>query len=258
MEKRLKISAVSYLNTKPLIWGLSNHPIIDKIDLSLDIPSVCASKLKNKEVDLAFAPIAILPSLDSPKIVSDFCISCTGEVKTVCLFSDVPIEEIEAIYLDYQSRTSVQLLKLLLKDYWKINPTFLESKAGYENKIKDRTAALVIGDRAIDISKNHKYVYDLGAYWKSLHDLPFVFAAWISLEPLDATFINAFNEAMQLGLNHRQNIIKDFSVSYPNFDVKKYLYDYIEYDLSSIKKSALKLFLSSMESPIEDPSLIVS
>jgi len=257
MEKRIKISAVSYLNTKPLIWGLSNHPIMEQIDLSLDIPSVCASKLKNKEVDLAFAPVAVIPSLETPNIVSDFCISCTGRVKTVCLFSDVPVEEIKEIYLDYQSRTSVQLLKILLKDYWKINPELLDSKSGYEHKIKDQTAALVIGDRAIDISKNHKYVYDLGECWKALHDLPFVFASWISLDALPTTFINAFNDAMQLGLDNRQKIIKDFSVSYPNFDIKKYLYQYIEYDLSPLKKSALKLFLSSMESPIEDPSLIV-
>ena len=255
---QIKISAVSYLNTKPLIWGLSNHPIMNEIDLQLDIPSVCAAKLKNHEVDLAFAPVAIIPALKNPKVVSNFCISCTGEVKTVCLFSKVPIQEIEEIYLDYQSRTSVQLLQILLKEHWKISPNLLSSSAGYELKIKENTAALVIGDRAIDIYDKHPYVYDLGQAWKDLHDLPFVFAGWISNKEMDPKFIQAFNEAMQLGLDNRNHIVKNYKESYPNFNVAEYLTRYIEYDLSASKKSALKLFLNTIDSNIRNTFSILS
>ena len=103
MEK-IKVSAVSYLNTLPFLNGINNSKVVDLMNLSLDIPSDCAMKLLNEEVDLGLVPIAILPQLKDYHIVSDYCIGAEGDVDSVALFSDVPLNEIENVYLDYQSK----------------------------------------------------------------------------------------------------------------------------------------------------------
>ena len=111
----VRISAVSYLNTIPFIYGLKQSKLMKKIELYLDFPAVCADKLINGQVDLALVPVVVIPTLKDAHIVSDYCIGANGAVDTVCLYSDVPISEVESISLDYQSKTSVALLKILLK-----------------------------------------------------------------------------------------------------------------------------------------------
>ena len=120
----IKITAVSYLNTLPFIYGLKHSRLIDTIDLDLDYPAACAKKLINGDVDLALVPVVVIPSLKEAHIISDYCIGANGSVDTVCLYSDVPIDRIVNIFLDYQSQTSVALLKILLKEYWKLAPDF--------------------------------------------------------------------------------------------------------------------------------------
>ena len=141
------------------------------------IHAVCADKLVNDEVDLALVPIVVIPSLREPHIISNYCIGANGAVETVCLFSDVPISEIASIYLDYQSRTSVALLKILLKEYWGLDPEFKDAELGFEESISGINAALVIGDRAFGLNRKHQYVYDLSAIWKEMTGFPFVFAS---------------------------------------------------------------------------------
>ncbi|MDB4127109.1 menaquinone biosynthesis protein, partial [Flavobacteriales bacterium] len=175
----LKISAVSYLNTIPFVHGLKQSELIKIIDLQLDYPSICAEKLINGIVDLALVPVAVIPKLKEAHIISDYCIGANGAVDTVCLYSDVPIEEIESIALDYQSRTSVALLKILLNEYWQLNPELKKANVGFEENIKGNHAALVIGDRAFALNTKYAYIYDLSAIWKKMTGLPFVFAAWV-------------------------------------------------------------------------------
>src|ERR1043165_5988838 len=109
----IRVSAVNYLNSKPFIFGLQNSDIINEIDLQLDIPSVCADKLEENKVDIGLVPVAILPELEEHHIISDYCIGADGEVSSVLLLSDVPLDEIKSIHLDYQSRTSVMLAQVL-------------------------------------------------------------------------------------------------------------------------------------------------
>ena len=144
---KYKVSAVSYLNTVPFIHGLKQSELIHNIDLQLDYPSICADKLINGTVDLALLPVAVIPKLKDSYIISDYCIGADGAVDTVCLYSDVPITDIDSIGLDYQSRTSVALLKILLKEYWQLNPELKKVGIGFEDNIKGNHAALVIGDR---------------------------------------------------------------------------------------------------------------
>jgi len=244
---KYKISAVSYLNTVPFIYGLKQSKLIHTIDLQLDYPSICADKLINGDVAVALVPVVVIPKLQDPQIISDYCIGANGGVGTVCLYSDVPITEIESIALDYQSRTSVKLLKILLKEYWELNPELKNTEVGFEDSIKGKNAALVIGDRAFALNTKHKFIYDLSAIWKEMTGLPFVFASWVTNTKLPQGFITTFNKAIEKGLSDIDKALILESANYPNCkNPKDYLNNKISYHLDSEKKKAMELFLSKI------------
>jgi chorismate dehydratase len=267
--KKYKVTAVSYLNTKPFLYGIFQHSIQHKIDLSLNIPSVCAAKLKSGEVDLALVPVAVIPLLSNPHIISDYCIGAVGAVKTVCIYSQVPIEEVETVYLDFHSKTSVQLTKILFQKYWKQTPTYISTddvtqtihlspedvlasdnvatEGWYFDHIKGTTAALAIGDKTMGMSEKYKYTYDLAEIWHNWTGLPFVFAAWVSNKKLPDDFIEKFNEALHIGLEHIQELIYILPTQYFHFDLKEYFTENISYNLDEAKKMGLKRFLNEIK-----------
>lgn len=241
-NKKIRLSAVSYLNTKPFIYGLFRSEMADEIELSLDIPSVCARKLRDGEVDLALTPVAIIPELPQTWLVSDFCIGSVGTVKTVCLFSEKPLSEIKRILLDFHSRTSVALTRILCEQYWHIQPEFVQATEGFESQIAGDTAALIIGDRTIGMHRRFPYVIDLGEAWTAWTGLPFVYAAWISTEPLEPELHARFNAALSSGLDHLPELIKILP-TIPGFDLDSYYRENISYDLDEPKWLALNKFL---------------
>jgi chorismate dehydratase len=177
-------------------------------------------------------------------IISDYCIGTEGVVDTVCLYSDVPISEIKKIILDYQSRTSVALLKVLLKEYWALNPELIKAELGFEDTINGENAALVIGDRAFDLNNRHKYVYDLSALWKEMTGLPFVFACWVTITDLPDQFIVNFNSALQNGLNNIDKAILMEENNYPSsVSPEEYLNNKISYNFNKDKQKGMDLFL---------------
>ncbi|MEN0002705.1 MAG: menaquinone biosynthesis protein [Bacteroidota bacterium] len=244
--QKLKITAVSYLNTKPLLNGIFHSPIADQIDLQLNIPSVCAQKLKEGSADLGLVPVAIIPELSHPHIISDYCIGTVGAVKTVCIYSQVPIEEVDKIYLDFHSRTSAALTKVLLKEYWHLSPKLESAQEGYIEHIQGTTAGLVIGDRTIGLENRFAYVYDLGEVWQQHTGLPFVFAAWVSNRPLDPDFIEAFNIALKKGLSLIPQLMYLLPSPAPGFDLEAYFTQHISYELDAGKRLALQQFLEAI------------
>lgn len=238
----MRLTAVSYLNTKPFIYGIYRSEIASKIDLSLDIPSVCAQKLLNGEADLALTPIAIIPQLPQAYLVSDYCIGAEGAVKTVCIFSDQPLSQIKRIYLDFHSRTSAALTRALCEHYWGIQPELLPSAEGFERLIGGDTAALIIGDRAFGLDQKYAFTYDLGAEWTAWTGLPFVFAAWVSTRPLPEDFVAEFNGALQSGLDHLPELLKILPAM-PGVDIEAYFRSHISYPLDDAKWTALQRFL---------------
>ena len=241
----MRISAVSYLNTKPFLYGLFKSPLAASLDIQLDIPSVCAKKLQTGEADLALVPVAVIPELATPHIISDYCIGSDGPVHTVCLFSRVPLEEITHILLDFHSRTSVQLVQLLAAEYWHIQPAFVPSEeAGLEHAIKGTTAAVIIGDKTIGLHARYPYVYDLSEAWKAYTGLPFVFACWVANKPLSPDFTHAFNLALQRGLEEIPQLIYLLPAPRADFDLSNYFTHHISYHLDEPKRKALRRFLS--------------
>lgn len=231
---KIRVSAVSYTNTKPFVYGLQHSGILEKIDLSLDIPSDCAAKVISDQADLGLIPVAALLSIPGYRIISDFCIGADGPVDSVFIFSDKPITEVKTIRLDTHSRTSNGLAKVLLKHYWKTKPLFVEDGKA--------DAFVEIGDRTFGKKGSYPFVYDLAGEWKSFTGLPFVFAAWTANKPLHPEFIAEFNQALQYGLAHREEVIKDLP-PHNGIDLKDYLYNKLDFNLTEDKKKALDKYL---------------
>ncbi len=249
----IKISVVSYLNSRPFIYGLENSEVKNEISLQLDIPSVCAAKLIENRVDIGLVPVAILPELEEYHIISDYCIGADGEVGSVLLLSEAPLQEIKTILLDNQSRTSVELVQVLANKFWNIQPVWRDAEENYEILIKGTTAGVVIGDRTFSLKSKFKYSYDFATEWKKFTSLPFVFACWVSNKKLPDNFINRFNNALKDGLASKTEVIKQYKDEHTtNFDVKDYLENKLSYILDEKKKEALALFLQYIKEGAEN------
>jgi chorismate dehydratase len=243
---KIRVGAVSYLNTKPLLYGLKRHPVLNEIELIEDYPSKIAQMLIDDQIDIGLIPVAATLRLKDWYIDSDYCIGSNGPVASVCIFSQVPMDEIKQVYLDYQSRTSVNLAKVLLKEYWKKDVEFIDASGeDFRENIAGSTAGVVIGDRALEQRKKSRYIYDLGEAWKSHTGLPFVFAAWISNKRLPNAFITAFDEANALGFQHLDEVIAENP--FPFFDLHEYYSSCIQYKLDDQKREGLELFLHKLK-----------
>lgn len=244
MASKIKIGVVNYLNTKPLIYGFEQGMMKDEIELIYDYPAKVAASLLNDEIDIGLVPVAILPEMTHYNIIGDYCIGSEGAVGSVCIFSEVPLQEIDTILMDYQSRTSVKLAKVLINDFWKLNPLIKNAGNDFLKEIKGNTAALVIGDRALEQRKISTYCYDLGLAWKEYTNLPFVYAAWVSKKAFDKKFIEDFDKSNNFGL---QNISKVVALNpYDIFNLNDYYTKYISFNLTDEKRLGLKTFLNKL------------
>jgi chorismate dehydratase len=246
LDNRIRVGAVSYLNTRPLIYGVKRSSLLmEQIILTEEYPSRIASRLLNDEIDIGLIPVAVIPLLKEHHIVTDYCIGSEYEVASVALFSDVPLDQVDTVLLDYQSRTSVNLAKVLLRHYWKKDVQFKEATEDFRNHIKGTTAAVVIGDRALEQRKISAYTYDLATAWKALTGLPFVFAAWVSNKQLGEDFQDAFNRANGYGVKHLDEVLQE--VKYDQYDLRKYYTKNISYQLTAEKRKGLALFLDYLK-----------
>lgn len=240
----LKITAVSYLNTFPFVYGLRHSGILKNFELSLEVPSLCAKKLLSGETDFALVPIAALYKHPELEIYTDYCIGCNGPVKTVLLLSQNPIEKIENIYLDFDSITSVNLIKILCKFFWKINPAWVPMNGASAIEPENIESIVAIGDKTFELKKHYTYSYDLGEIWKLLTGLPFVFACWAGRKGMDKGIVNDLNSALSWGVNHISESID--SNSEKLFIPKTIALKYLQHDLSFIldedRHKAMHLF----------------
>ncbi len=241
MEK-IRVGIVNYLNTRPLIYGLLQPPVNELIELTGDYPARVAEQLINDEIDLGLVPVAVLQKMPEYHIVGNYCIGTEGEIASVALFSEVPLSEIRKVYLDYQSRTSVALLKYLMKESWGINPEIVQAEnENYRDEIKGTTAGLVIGDRAFEQRRQSTFIYDLGSEWRAITGLPFVFAVWVSKRKLNEDFIKIFDSANAMGLEKLDEIVA--AEKYDKYELAKYYKLHLSYQFDEAKKRGLERFL---------------
>jgi chorismate dehydratase len=239
---KIRISAVSYTNTKPFIYGIEHADLLNKIELSLDNPTDCAQKLIDNVVDIGLIPVAATLSLPYWEIVSDYCIGAVGAVNSVFIFINCDINEVKAIQLDPQSRSSNNLARVLLKNFWKVSPELITDAHDYAASNDPETAFVQIGDRTFGKKDQYKFVYDLAEEWQKFTGLPFVFAAWIANKPIPQEFIAEFNQTLKYGLDHRAELLKELPKR-ADFDLEDYLMHKLDFELTEAKKEALHLFL---------------
>lgn len=243
-KRKIKVGAVSYLNTKPLIYGFEQGSMKDEVELINNYPSRIAEMLLNDEIDVGLVPVTIIPRLEQPYIITDYCIGCDGPVSSVCLFSELPLHKIEVLLLDYQSNTSVALTRILIKEYWKINPMLIDTTEDFREQITGTTAGLIIGDRAFEQRRISPYVYDLGLAWRQFTGMPFVFAAWTSNKKLDDVFVRSFNKTVKYGIDNLDEVISNNP--YDLFDLNEYYNKYISYHFDNNKKISMQFFLEKL------------
>ena len=244
--RKIKVGAVSYLNARPLIYGIKDDAVLNEsMEIIEDYPSKLVQLLIQDKIDMGLVSTASIPFLNTPHIVSDYVIGATQDVASVCLLSQVPIDEIDTILLDYQSRTSINLCKVLIEFYWKKKVKFVLTQEEYADQIKGKTAGVIIGDRALMQRNNFEYIYDFSREWKAFTGKPFVFAAWIANKEIPADFLNSFNEANSHWNQYIEQIIKEHP--FPAYDLNKYFTQNINYELTQDMRDGLNLFLDYMK-----------
>jgi chorismate dehydratase len=205
-KNKLRIGAVSYLNTKPLIYGLDR--LATHVELVLDYPSRLADQLADGRLDVALIPSIEFFRGNGYTTVSDACIACRGPVLSVKLYSRRPAAEIRTLALDEGSRTSVALTRILLKERYGLEPELVHLPVAATIGDTSADAVLLIGDRAIHSPPGrYHFVWDLGDQWCRWAELPFVFAMWTARAGADVERIeSALSEARDAGLAHLDEI----------------------------------------------------
>ena len=243
---KIRISAVKYENTYPFIYGLTESGFEKKVILETDHPADCAAKLISRRVDIGLIPVAALPLLNEYHIISDYCIGANGYVRTVMMLSHSPFEDIKTIYLDYRSRSSVNLIKVLAKNSWKKAFIWTDTFIGFDFiNIGPNEAVVLIGDQCFEFENSFRYKIDLAMEWKIFSGLPFVFACWTSNKQLDNMFINEFNEVLRLGVNNIDGVVDKFGQTgaISGETLRTYLMKNIDFNFNDEKKAGLRLFL---------------
>jgi len=245
MEK-IRVSAVKYINSYPFMIGLRDGEVAGMIDLEVCHPSECADRLIAGQTDLGLIPVAMMANMKEYHLVGDYCLSTNGEVRTVLLVSNTPFEEITTIYLDYRSRSSVTLCRILAAKAWKHEYRWLPAPEEFDiTAMLHGEAAVMIGDRCFEYARHFRYRVDLGLEWKKFTGLPFVFACWVSARPLPEQFTILFNKALSEGLDRKNeavSLLRDGAAATPE-EVIFYLNHNIDFRLDDSKREALERFI---------------
>jgi chorismate dehydratase len=264
----VRVGAVSYLNTKPLIFGFPQ--CAGEMELILDFPSRLADQLAEGRLDVALIPsVEFLQGADY-QMVSDGCIACRGPVLSVKLLSRMPMEQIRTLALDGASRTSVALVQILLARRHGLAPMLRPLPAGATWQLRDVDALLVIGDRAIALPPDgFEQVWDLGEEWYREWSLPFVFAVWAARRGVScARVAEALTRARDAGSAHLEEIARREGplVGLDALSCLAYLRDNLHFRFGADERRGLELFgrlavergLISVPRGVEPQSLTVT
>ena len=244
---RLRIGAVSYLNTKPLVYGLESAD--ERFDIIYDLPSRLADRLAERELDVALIPV--IEAINNPiyTIVSDACIACRGPVRSVKLFSKVQAGRISTLALDEGSRTSATLSRIILMKQFGCTPECVPLAMTDSWREVDADAALVIGDRAMKSLTSDDLPFqieiDLGEFWHRWTELPFVFAVWAALPGTDLNLLDhALSDARDSGRNNLDEICASASPEYglSQSECRDYLTKHLHFQLGPREKLGLSQF----------------
>jgi chorismate dehydratase len=249
MSAKIRVGAVSFLNTRPLVFGLEQSPGDGRIDLSYDVPSVLASRLAAGELDVALLPVIELARIPNLVVVPGLAIGSLGNCRSVLLIAKVPTSEIRSIALDPESRTSNALVQVLCRESWGIAPRFVPGPRDLALALEEHDAVVRIGDKALfEPTPPGAVAYDLGGAWTAMTGLPFVFAVWAARwDALDRELYQALHASRRAGDAHLAAIAEDYTWNGrrdPETSFS-YLRDAMRYRFGGPELAALNRFLEA-------------
>lgn len=242
----LRIGAVSYLNSKPLVQGLSEA--VPEAHVSLDLPSRLADDLAAGKLDVALVPIVEYLRQPEFRLISDACVACRGPVLSVKLYFRRPPGEVRLLALDEGSRTSAALAQVLLWNLHGTAPELTPLEIGATAEQADADAVLLIGDRAMQPPREEFCeVWDLGDRWCRWAELPFVFAAWVARPrlPVDAVELaGTFQAVRDRGVRNIEAIASTYapSLNITTAYARDYLTHNLHFSLGTSEQRAIEQF----------------
>ena len=250
--KRLRISAISYLNTAPLMWDFEHTEVGNDFDISYTVPSQCAASLRDDSADIGIIPAAAYTSIPHLLILPGAAIASRQAVRSILLVSKVPLQDIQTVALDNSSLTSVALTKVLFAKFWGGNRTFSSAAPDIGRMLSAHDAGLVIGDPALKIDRSGYITYDLAEEWIRLTGKPFVFAFWavrqaaLTNTASDPDLTGIFQRSRDHGLapENLDQIVREWAprVGLSEAAARGYLTENIYYQLDAECLEGLRLF----------------
>jgi chorismate dehydratase len=250
----LRISAISYLNTAPLMWDFENGDTAEALkqnfEFSYTIPAQCADDLRTGKADIGIVPVAAYTTIPDLVILPGVAIAAKDKVRSILLVSKVPLERIRSLAVDTSSRTSAALVQVFLKKFVGGDPGLTPQKPNLKEMLRWHDAGMLIGDAALQADTRGFYVYDLAEEWRRWTYLPFVFAFWVvrkaalaELAP-GVDLAGIFQQSRDRGLQHVPQIAKEWSgrLNLKPDLIREYLTSNIDYSLDQENLQGLKLF----------------
>jgi chorismate dehydratase len=249
MDSMVRIGAVSYLNTRPLVYGMQDGPGSERVRLSYATPAVLADRLAAGELDVALLPVIELARIPGLELVPGLGIVTDGPSRSVLLVSSCPPDAIESIALDPDSRTSNALARVLLAEVWKCRPRIRAGRPSLEESLDEADAAVRIGDKALfDALPSGAHVHDLGEAWTNETRLPFVFAAWAACPGIvDRELYRLMHDSRRAGSRAVDRIAAEFTWNgrrHPDI-AREYLTEHIRFRLGANELRAMELFFGA-------------
>lgn len=248
---RLRISAISYLNTAPLMWDFEHGDAARHFDISYTIPSLCAAALRDGAADIGIIPAAAYASIPDLVIIPGVAIAALDAVRSILIVSKVPLADVKTLAADTSSMTSVALSQVLFSKWLGGPRKFVPMAPDLPRMLEQCDAGLLIGDPALAVYRAaYPFTYDLAQEWKRLTRLPFVFAFWaVRKESLrdysgDPDLAAVFQGSRDCGLKHLDEIAGEWSarLGLKPPDIKSYLTKNIHFYLDPECLQGMDLF----------------
>lgn len=242
---KLRVGIVNFLNSKPLAWGFLKGHHADLFAPSYHPPALIARLLSQGNLDIGLIPSIEVQRIPGLKVLPDLCIAARHEVRSVILISRCPPEEIRRVALDQNSRSSAALLRILLRERFRLDPEYLHERPDAERMLAEADAALLIGDSALKVDRERYLVVDLAAEWYALTGLPFVFAVWAVRPDVDLPELPFyFKSSLRYGLSSLDNLVRESAaeLGLDSDEVRAYLTEYLHFFLRADEIAGLEEF----------------
>jgi len=246
---KIRAGAVSYLNTRPLVFGFDQGLGADRVELSQDVPSVLARRMAAGEIDLALLPVIELARIPNLVVVPGLAIGSLGNCRSVLLVARKPLADVKSVALDPESRSSNALARVLFAEAWGGAPTFVPGPRDLTLALAEHDAVVRIGDKALfEPLPAGTIAYDLGGAWTARTTLPFVFAVWAARPGVvDRELYQLLHDSRRAGAAALPAIAEDYTWNgsqYPGIALP-YLRDAMRYRLGDPEVAAMRRFLAA-------------